>query len=106
MTNKRLTEILGSIRADYNCFDENEREKYEALSEAIRKLKPRKYTKLVPCVCGCKRRHIWYHTAKGGINYECIKCSRMSPLGKTKEEARRNWNEYIISLKGDDNDVR
>lgn len=103
MTNERLIEILGEIRCEYNFFDENECEKYEALSEAIQKLKPRKYTKLVPCVCGGKRRITWYHPAKGGLkNYECIKCGLMSPLGKTEKEARKNWNEYISKLKGDD----
>lgn len=45
MTTNRIIELLGEIRAEYNCFDENEREKYEALSEAIRKIKPREYTK-------------------------------------------------------------
>lgn len=106
MTTNRIIEILGEIRSLYNCFDEDEREKYEALSKAIQKFKPREYTKLIPCVCGSKRRHIWYHPAKGGlINYECVKCGRMSPLGKTEEEARKNWNNYIISLKGDGNDV-
>lgn len=106
MTNERLIELLGEIRAEYNFFDENEREKYEVLSKAIQKFKPREYTKLVPCVCGSKRRYHVYHVAKGGLrNYECIKCGRMSPLGKTEEEARKNWNNYIISLKGDGNDV-
>lgn len=102
MTTNRTIELLGEIRCEYNCFDENEREKYEALSEAIRKLKPREYTKLIPCVCGGKRRITWYHTVKGGVSYECIKCGRSSPLGKTEEEARKNWNEYISKLKGGD----
>lgn len=104
MTNERLIELLGEIRAECNFFDENEREKYEVLSEAIRKLKPRKYTKLVPCVCGSKRRTMWCHPAKGMLkSYECIKCGRSSPPGKTEEEARKNWNNYISKLKGDDN---
>lgn len=99
MTNKRLIELLGEIRCEYNCFDENEREKYEALSEAIRRFKPREYIKLVPCVCGGRRRALWYHPAKGGLkNYECTKCGRMSPLGKTEKEARKNWNEYVSKL--------
>lgn len=99
MTNERLIELLGEIRACYNCFDKNEREKYEALSEAIQKCKSREYTKLIPCVCGGKRRTLWYHPAKDGMwDYECIKCGRRSPLGKTQEEAKKNWNEFISKL--------
>ena len=101
MNTKRLIGLLGEIRCEYNCFDENEREKYEALSEAIRKLKPREYIKLVPCVCGGRRREMWWHV-KDGWFYKCINCGRSSPPSHREEEARKNWNEYISKLKGGD----
>lgn len=54
------------------------------------------HEKLLPCVCGCKRRSHWYGHIKGTdvITLRCKGCDR-SASGRNEEEVRRNWNKLI-----------
>lgn len=54
----------------------------------------------VPCVCGANRRHRWVR-AGGSMGFECQKCGRKSPFGKTEQEARLLWNQMIEELQND-----
>lgn len=44
-----LISRLSELRSQYNCFDENERDAYHTLSEAIKALKEQKTGKWIPC---------------------------------------------------------
>ena len=57
-------------------------------------IKAEPYIKFKPCTCGSNRRSHWYNS-KGSQCYECKKCGKQSPWGKTEQEARKLWN-FII----------
>lgn len=44
-------EILSEIRSEYNCFDEEEEQKYRALSDAIQALNSLKHGEWINCKC-------------------------------------------------------
>ena len=46
-----------------------------------------------PCVCGSCNRTTWW--TRTGVYYECSKCHRTSPEGKTEYAATVKWNEMI-----------
>lgn len=52
--------------------------------------------KLLPCICGCKRREHWTRFLKGEVYtvLGCEKCDREA-MGRTDREVRHNWNEMI-----------
>ena len=58
----------------------------------------KKQEKLLPCVCGCKRRSHW-NTYVKGILYVTLRCENCgkSVSGRTEQQARSNWNEMIRS---------
>ena len=49
--------------------------------------------KLLPCVCGCKRRTHWW-TVKG-MFYQCNQCGLKAPIGENETEAKKLWNKMI-----------
>lgn len=57
--------------------------------------------KLLPCpMCGTKRTIEWMHTdAAGGYTRECYMCGFRAERGKTKTEARENWNKKVEESK-------
>lgn len=69
----------------------------EAKKLGYRLVKDRPTTKLLPCpVCGSKRTIEWVHTdAAGGYTRECHMCDFRAKRGKTKTEARENWNKKV-----------
>lgn len=51
--------------------------------------------KLLPCICGCKRREHWYNSDREkGIILKCSKCG-FKATGKNEADARRKWNEAV-----------
>lgn len=51
--------------------------------------------KLLPCICGCKRREHWYGTNdENRIILKCRKCG-FKAAGKNEADARRKWNEAV-----------
>lgn len=67
----------------------------EARKLGYRLVKDRPTVKLLPCPgCGSKRTLEWIHTdAAGGYTRECYICEFRAERGKTKTEARENWNK-------------
>ena len=63
-----------------------------ALSEAIKKLTPKKYEKFLPCLCGKNARDRWY--SKGEVKLVCKYCG-LSVSGKNGADAKRRWNDYM-----------
>lgn len=55
------------------------------------KVKPER---LLPCVCGSKRREHWYGSGDKSRILICSKCRR-EVSGKTEIEAHKKWNEMI-----------
>lgn len=58
--------------------------------------KKEKTVKFLPCKCG-KNSHFEWYVQGGGIFYECRYCGLKSPEGRSKNEARKLWNEMICS---------
>lgn len=52
--------------------------------------------KLLPCKCGCRRilEGVCFGDKKGFVRF-CYKCDLHAKIGKTKREARENWNRMI-----------
>ena len=67
----------------------------EKLGYKLVKNKP--YERMLPCTCGCKQREHWrcFNPGDGNPNIiVCKKCGKMAS-GKSKAEAKRNWNKMI-----------
>ena len=67
--------------------------------------KKKVYTKLMPCICGKKRIHLWC-SSDGTWFYICPKCGRESQPSKTQIGAKRNWNNLINHIKTTEDDIR
>ena len=68
----------------------------EAKALGYNLIKINKPEKLLPCICGCKKREHWARSYKG-IRYKilvCPKCGREAS-GRSEREVRHNWNEMI-----------
>lgn len=63
---------------------------------------PERPEKLLPCICGCKKREHWYSTGDRSIILICCKCKREAS-GKNEIEAHKKWNEMILKEKGEVN---
>jgi hypothetical protein len=70
-----LIEKLSNLRSQYNCFDENERDAYHTLSEAIKVLSER----LEPCEDAVSRKAVYEAMIEKGQR------SRRYRLGETWE---------------------
>ena len=56
--------------------------------------------KFLPCVCGCNKRIEWFrYIEPKGYSYQCRNCDNKAPMGKTKKEAKLNWNKMIEELR-------
>lgn len=62
--------------------------------------------KLLPCVCGCKRRtEVMVGITRGdagrvwGTMYRCERCGFEGGFGKTNRDAREEWNNAVIDAK-------
>lgn len=55
------------------------------------KVKPER---LLPCVCGSKRREHWYDSREKSRILKCSKCKR-AVSGKNEIEVHKKWNEMI-----------
>ncbi len=67
----------------------------EKLGYKLVKHKP--YERMLPCTCGCKQRDYWWCVNPKDGNPSvlvCKKCGKTAS-GKSKAEAKRNWNEMI-----------
>lgn len=54
-----------------------------------------KQEKLLPCICGGKRRERWYGMKdENSIILKCCKCG-FRAAGKNEADARRKWNEAV-----------
>lgn len=52
--------------------------------------------RLVPCVCGSKRREHWFGTTSERMEIlKCCKCGREAS-GKSEIEVHKKWNEMIL----------
>lgn len=77
------------------------RREAKALGYNIIRINPME--KLLPCVCGCKRRFHWTtHDKYGGelVVLRCERCPREAS-GKTERDARHNWNEMVREAQED-----
>ena len=52
------------------------------------------HIELSPCVCGNNHPTQWYGNASGYF-YQCDRCHRISIGAKTRDQAKRNWNDLI-----------
>ena len=70
------------------------RKEAKAMGYNIIRIAPKE--KLLPCVCGCKRREHWTRFMEGEVYtvLRCEKCDREA-MGRTDREVRHNWNEMI-----------
>lgn len=50
--------------------------------------------KLLPCICGSKRREHWYGITPYREILKCPKCNRKAE-GKNEIESHKAWNEMI-----------
>ena len=50
--------------------------------------------KLLPCVCGSKRREHWFGSGDRSIILKCCRCG-LEAAGKNEIEAHKEWNEMI-----------
>ena len=73
--------------------------KLEADKLGYKLVKKQKSIKLLPCICGSKRRTMWITTAGGTKGVQrilaCDKCGMEAPPGNTIQEAKGNWNKMI-----------
>lgn len=68
------------------------------ISHGVTVQKKEKKVKFLPCKCG-KNNHIEW-CSPGGFSFECKYCGLQSPVGRTKTEARRLWNEMVSGAEG------
>ena len=70
------------------------RKEAKAMGYNIIPIRPKE--KLLPCVCGSKRREHWY-TYVNGVEYAVLRCERCEreASGRTEREARKNWNDMV-----------
>ena len=70
------------------------RREAKAMGYNIVRVNPKE--KLLPCVCGSKRRGHW-SWFNHGVEYTVLKCEKCEreAYGRTDREARHNWNEMI-----------
>lgn len=54
-----------------------------------------KREKLLPCLCGCKKRGHWYgYNGAAKVTLKCMKCG-FSVSGSSENNAVENWNKAI-----------
>ena len=81
--------------------------KIEANKLGYNIIKKQPYVKLLPCTCGQKKPTHWYKFGNEvGEFYKCPKCDFMSPVAKTKNKAKENWNEAVTNNGGNRNAER
>ena len=51
--------------------------------------------KFLPCTCGANSRSEAFNFVLGSFFYRCNRCGKSSLMGKTKREAKLNWNRMI-----------
>lgn len=51
--------------------------------------------KLLPCVCGHNKRHLWFDCETQMHFYRCGYCGFDGYQSKTKKDAKTNWNKAI-----------
>lgn len=68
--------------------------KSEAAKLGYNLVKKQSYITLLPCTCGEKKPHEWFH-ARGTSFYKCDNCGLSAPSAKTNREARENWNKLV-----------
>ena len=68
----------------------------KAICEAVKERK--RPEKLLPCICGSKRREHRFGFGNKDI-LEILKCCRcgLEAVGKNEIEAHKNWNEMIMT---------
>lgn len=73
--------------------------KVEADKLGYNLVKKQKSIKLLPCICGSKRRSMWITTIRDTREVQrilaCAKCGMKAPPGNTVQEAKENWNKMI-----------
>ncbi|MBQ2099491.1 MAG: hypothetical protein II477_00305, partial [Lachnospiraceae bacterium] len=67
--------------------------KAEAKRQGYKLIKDNPMPKLIPCICGSKRRIMWHYA--DGWYFECDKCGRTAYPGRTERKARENWNRMV-----------
>lgn len=69
--------------------------KIEANKLGYSLIKKRIIPKLLPCICGCKRRHHWY--IAGSENKRALECKRCGKRieGINDIDVINKWNEMI-----------
>ena len=75
--------------------------KSEAKKLGYKLIKDTRPPKLLPCICGCKRRNQWYDSAFGVTILSCERCW-LTASGKNRTEAIIAWNSLV---KGEENDM-
>jgi hypothetical protein len=68
--------------------------KVEAKKHGYKLTKEYPYIRLVPCICGCNRRTMWFGFDNTYV-YRCNKCGFEGEKAKTKNEAKLKWNECV-----------
>lgn len=95
-----LKEYIGGVRATYNCFDEDERPRYEAHSKAIYLLDC--YLQDAPTIEAEPVRHgMWIRDYKG-IMWKCSECGVLA-LGGEKSLTKFCGN-CGADMKGENNE--
>lgn len=102
----KANQYADGMCADNGCdtcpYGEREGDCYEAakfdylIANGVTVRKKEKTVKFLPCKCG-NNSHIEWFVQGGGIFYECRYCGLKSPEGRSKNEARKLWNEMICS---------
>ena len=98
-----VTEYIHEFKGFWMDDEDGEECQLEELKEIAGKLgyslvKKQPKIKLLSCKCGRKRINKWTHVEPGfgvGYVYRCT-CGMRAEPGKTKREARENWNKMIL----------
>ena len=56
--------------------------------------KKKKLERLLPCLCGCKRREHWYGSGNRKYILFCQRCG-IEASGRTEREAYKAWNDMV-----------
>lgn len=74
--------------------------KSEAKAQGYKLIKDNPMPKLLPCVCGGKRREMWHKydmkTSEHYVCYRCQKCGKESEFARNERKAREAWNKMVL----------
>lgn len=69
--------------------------KVEAEKLGYKIVKPIKYVKLKPCICGCRRVYPEISLNPKGRYYRCQNCGLTGEISKYVYQSKINWNKAV-----------